>query len=135
MTPDEQNTELLQKDWLTPGLIHEIETLFPIPSEINSDDDNKRDSIALQRKIALLFPCGRLFASFKQIRQAVDMFLGTWAIKKTMYSKSIQCSYSSTHDKKDRKHPNPDKRRKLEPTLKSVYKCPFIILLQFCGIL
>ena len=36
-TLDEQNTQLLQKDWLTPGLIHEIETLFPNPSEINSD--------------------------------------------------------------------------------------------------
>jgi hypothetical protein len=130
-TLDEQNTQLLQKDWLTPGLIHEIETLFPNPSEINSDDDNRRDSVAFQRKISLLFPCGRMFASFKQIDQAADMFLGAWAIKKTMHSKSIQCSYSSTHDKKDRKHPNPDKRRKLEPTLKSVYKCPFIIRYSF----
>jgi hypothetical protein len=130
-SPHEQNTELLQKDWLTPGLIHEIQTLFPNPSEINSSDDNKRDPLAFQRKIALLFPCGRMFASFKQIDQAADMFLGAWAIKKTMHSKSIQCSYSSTHDKKDRKHTNPDKRRKLEPTLKSVYKCPFIIRYSF----
>jgi hypothetical protein len=60
------------------------------------------------------------------------MFLGTWAIKKTLHSKSIQCSYYSTHDKKDRKHdPNPDKRRKLEPTLKFVYKCPFIMRYSF----
>jgi hypothetical protein len=73
---DEQNTELLQKDWLTPGLIHEIETLFPNPSEINSENDNKCDSIAFQCKIALLFPCRRLFASFKQIDQAADTFLG-----------------------------------------------------------
>jgi hypothetical protein len=126
-TLDEQNTQLLQKDRLTPGLIHEIETLFPNPSEINSDDDNRRDSNAFQRKIALLFPCGRIFASFKQLDRAVDMFLVAWAIKKTMHSKSIQYSYSSTHDKKDRKHPNPDKRRKLEPALKLVYK--------FCGLL
>jgi hypothetical protein len=55
---DKHNTQLLQKDWLTPGLIHEIETLFPNPSEINSDDDNRRDSTSFQRKIALLFPCG-----------------------------------------------------------------------------
>jgi hypothetical protein len=53
-TQDEHNSELLQKDWLTSGLIHEIETLFPNPSEINTDDDNKRDSLAFQRKIALL---------------------------------------------------------------------------------
>ncbi len=127
----QQNTELLQKDWLTPGLTHEIESLFPIASEINRHDDNKRDSIAFQRKAALLFPSGRMFASFKQIDQAADMFLGAWAIKKTMHSKSIQCSYSATHDKKDRKHSDPYKRRKLEPTLKSVYKCPFIIRYSF----
>jgi hypothetical protein len=66
----QQNTELLQKDWLTPGLTHEIESLFPIASEINRQDDNKRDSIAFQRKAALLFPSGRMFASFKQIDQA-----------------------------------------------------------------
>jgi hypothetical protein len=56
-TLDKQNTQLLQKDWLTPGLIHEIETLFPNPSEINSDDDKRRDSVAFQRKISLLIPC------------------------------------------------------------------------------
>jgi hypothetical protein len=39
----QQNTELLQKDWLTPGLTHEIESLFPIASEINRHDDNKCD--------------------------------------------------------------------------------------------
>jgi hypothetical protein len=124
----------LQKDWLTSGLVHEIETLSPNSSEINSDDGNRRDSIAFQRKIALLFPLKRMFVSFKQIDQAADMFLGTWAIKKTMHSKSIQCSYSSTHDKRDRKHPKPDKRRKLEPRLKSIYKCPFIIRYS-CGLL
>ncbi len=59
------------------------------------------------------------------------MFLGAWAVKKTSHSKSIQCAYSATHDKKDRKHPDKSKRRKLEPTLKSVYKCPFIIRYSF----
>jgi hypothetical protein len=116
---------------LIPGLIHEIETLFPNLSEINSDDDSRHDSIAFQCKIALLYPCGWMFASFKQIDQAADMFLCTWAIKKTMDPKSIQCSYSSTHDKKDRKHLNPGKTRKLEPMLKSIYKCPFIICYSF----
>ncbi len=84
-----------------------------------------------QHKIAQLFPVGRIFASFKQIDQAADMFLGAWAIKKTSHSKSIQCAYSATHDKKDRKHPDASKRRKLEPTLKLVYKCPFIIRYSF----
>jgi hypothetical protein len=101
--------------------------LFPTPTDIQVDDDNKRDPIAFQHKIAQLFPVGRIFASFKQINQIADMFLGAWAIKKTSHSKSIQCAYSATHDKKDRKHPDLSKRRKLEPALELVYKCPFII--------
>jgi hypothetical protein len=59
------------------------------------------------------------------------MFLGAWAIKKTSHSKSFYCTYSVTHDKQDRKHPDLSKRRKIEPTLKSVYKCPFIIRYSF----
>jgi hypothetical protein len=56
----------LQKDWLTPGLIHEIETLFPNPSEINSDDDKRRDSTAFQSKIySYFFVDGSLPASSK----------------------------------------------------------------------
>jgi hypothetical protein len=128
---DQQKKELLQKDWLTSGLIGEIEALFPCRSEIKSDNDNKRDPRAFQHKIAQLFPSGRIFASFKQLDQAADMFLGTWAVKKTPHSKSIQCTYSATHNKKDRKHADVSKRRKLEPTLKSVYKCSFIVRYSF----
>jgi hypothetical protein len=112
---------------LTTGLIAEIETLFPSRSEIQKDNDNKRDPRAFEHKIAQLFPKGRMFASFKQLDQAADMFLGAWAVKKTNHSKSIQCAYSTSHTKKDRRHADVSKRRKLEPTLKSVYKCPFVI--------
>jgi hypothetical protein len=124
---DEQKNELLRKDWLTSGLTYEIQAMFPTPTDIQVNDDNKRDPIAFQHKIAQQFPVGHIFASFKQIDQAADIILGAWAIKKTSHSKSIQCAYSATHDKKDRKHSDVSKRRKLEPTLKSVYKCPFII--------
>jgi hypothetical protein len=87
---EEQKNELLQKDWLTSGLTHEIETLFPTHIEIQINDDNKCDPIAFQHKIPQLFPFGLIFASFKQINQAADLFLGAWAIKKTSHSKSIQ---------------------------------------------
>jgi hypothetical protein len=99
---------------LTSGLTHEIETLFPTRTEIQVNDDNKRYPIAFQHKIAQLFPFRRMFASFKQIDQAAPyMFLGAWAIKKTSNPKSIQCAYSATHDKKDRKHPDVSRRCKL----------------------
>ncbi len=92
LTLDEQNTQLLQKDWLTTGLVEEIEALFPSSSKIKANDDNKRDPTAFQHKIAKLFPPGRIFASFKQLDQAADMFLGAWAVKKTTHFKSIQCA-------------------------------------------
>jgi hypothetical protein len=56
LTLDEQNQELLQKGWLTNGLQAEIEVLFPTSNEIKPNDDNKRDTIAFQHKIAKLFP-------------------------------------------------------------------------------
>jgi hypothetical protein len=127
---DDQNQQLLQKDWLTTGLQDEIQALFPKSHEIKANDDNKRDPIAFQRQISKIFPSGRIFASFKQLDQAADMFLGAWAVKKTTHSKSIQCAYSSSHDKK-RKHADPSRRRKLEPTLKDIYKCPFMIRYSF----
>jgi hypothetical protein len=128
---EEQKNELLGKDWLTSGLTYEIESLFPTPTDIQGNDDNKRDPIAFPHQIAQLFPVGRIFASFKQIDQAADIFLGAWDIKKTSHSKSIQSAYSATHDKKDRKHPDISKRRKLEPALKSIHKCLFIIWYSF----
>ena len=87
---EEQKNELLRKDWLTPGLVHQIHTLFPTCSEIKTDDDNKRDPTAFEHKISQLFPPGRIFASFKQLDQAADMFLGAWAIKKTSHSKRVR---------------------------------------------
>jgi hypothetical protein len=128
---DEQNRQLLQKDWLTTGLQDEIQALFPKPHEIKANDDNKCDPIAFQRQIAKMFPSGHIFASFKQLDQAADMFLGAWAVKKTTHSKSIQCAYSSAHDKKSRKHADPLRRQKLEPYLKDIYKCSFMIRYSF----
>jgi hypothetical protein len=72
----EQKNERLQKDWLTSfGHTHEIKALFPTCTEIQINDDNKHDPIAFQHKIALMFSFGHIFARFKQIGQAADMFL------------------------------------------------------------
>jgi hypothetical protein len=53
---EEQKNELLRKDWLTSGLIHEILSLYPTCSEIKTNDDNKRDPNAFEHKISQLFP-------------------------------------------------------------------------------
>jgi hypothetical protein len=128
---EDQKNKLIRKDWLTFGLIQEIESWLTTRSDINVDEDNKRDPAAFQQKIAQLFPPGRIFSSFKQLDQAADMFLGAWAVKKIISSKSIQCAYSASHAKQDRKHADPSKRSKIAPTLKSVYKCPFILRYSF----
>jgi hypothetical protein len=47
----DQNTQLPQKDWLTTGLIEEIEASFPSLLEIKANADNKHDPIAFQHKI------------------------------------------------------------------------------------
>jgi hypothetical protein len=44
----QEKNELLQKDWLTSGLIHKIYSLFPTCSEIKTDDDNKCDPAAIR---------------------------------------------------------------------------------------
>ena len=128
-----QKTELSPKDWLTPGLIEEIEVAFPTCTEINPAEDIEHDSTVFQQKIAKLFPSGRMFASFKQLDQAAAMLLGAWAVKKTLTSKSIRCWYGRTSNKKPRVHSDPSKRRKVQPTLKNVYNCPFFMRYSYVG--
>jgi hypothetical protein len=50
---EQQKNELLQKDWFSSGIIREIELLFPARSEVNVDNDNKRDANAFQQNISL----------------------------------------------------------------------------------
>ena len=57
--------EYLNKNWLTQGIVEEIENQFPTGNEIDATNRNQRDYEAYLRKIALLFPVGRRFASFK----------------------------------------------------------------------
>ena len=69
------NKEFLNVDWLTPGLVEEIEQQFPVANEIDPSNRNQCDYDLYLTKIAILFPPGRKFASFKQLKQACEMFL------------------------------------------------------------
>jgi hypothetical protein len=53
------NEGYLKKNWLTPGIVEEIEKQFPIGSEIDATDRNQRDYEGYLWKIAILFPVGR----------------------------------------------------------------------------
>jgi hypothetical protein len=41
-------------------------------------------------KIAIIFPPGRKFASFKQLKQACEMFLEAWAVVEVHSQKTHQ---------------------------------------------
>jgi hypothetical protein len=123
--------EYLQLDWLTPGLVDEIEQQFPVSIEIDATNRNQRDYDAYLTKIAVLFPIGRRFASFKQLTQACEMFLEAWAIVKVHSQKKIRCFYGSSTKKKRDLHIIPEKRRDHIETLKEEYKCPFEIRYSF----
>ena len=69
------NKEVLNVDWLTPGLVEEIEQQFPVANEIDSTNPNQPGNDFYLTKIAIIFPLGRKFASFKQLIQACEMFL------------------------------------------------------------
>ena len=72
--------ELQDKNWMTPGLVTEVQNLFPNKDEIDSSNNNKRDPFAFQVKAAQLFPIGHIFASPHQLEQASTMFLNAWAV-------------------------------------------------------
>lgn len=125
----ELNVELLRQNWLTPDLVREIEDCFPNKQQISNtpEGDNIRDPQAFKVKAAKLFPVGRIFASYKQVDQVSQMFLDAWAVNKVHSAKMVRCFYSESPQKKRKLHGDPAKRRKVDPSVKDVYKCPFLI--------
>ena len=82
-----------------------------------------------------LFVKGRIFASFKQLDQAADMFLEAWAVSKSHNGKRISCSFSQ--DTKKRKaavvplEDPPISTHEHSVSLKEQTKCPFKILYSY----
>jgi hypothetical protein len=123
--------EMKNLDWMTPDLIKEVEACYPTASEVNQGTENSRDLDAFKRKAELLFPVGRVFASYKQLNQAAGRFLDAWAIQKVHVSKSIRCHFGKS-TKKRKLNPDESKRRKRQ-TLKDVVDCPFVIKYSYVG--
>ena len=126
----EANDELLQKDWITPGLADELQAHAPTATDVDPSTGT-RDLDAFVAACEKVFPVGRQFASPKQLEQAAKIFLDQWAVSCTNFGKQIRCFYSK-----------PPKRSK--PRLKSVAPlrvhqdnrgecdCPFAIRFQPC---
>jgi hypothetical protein len=60
--------------------VEEIENQFPIGNEIDATNRNQIDYVVYLPKLAILFPVGRQFASFKQLTQVCEMFLDAFVV-------------------------------------------------------
>jgi hypothetical protein len=97
------NRELLKMDWITTDLRLEVIALFPSRDE-KDPATGKRDHDAFVTKAQILFPVGRLFASFKQLDQVSKLFLEAWAISKVHGQRKIYCAHGESRGKKRKLH-------------------------------
>ena len=72
---------LMEKDWLTPELIDEIDGLSLKDHDIDRNVDNSRSESSFNSAVSTFFTLGQIFASFKQLHQASDWLLTAWAVK------------------------------------------------------
>jgi hypothetical protein len=97
------NRELLKKDWLTTDLCHEIIGLYPSVHK-KDPDTGKREQAAFVAKATIIFPLGRIFASFKQLDQVAKLFIDMWAIAKVHGHGKIYCAHGVSHGKFQKLH-------------------------------
>jgi hypothetical protein len=120
------NRELLKMDWITTDLRLEVIALFPTRDE-KDPASGKRDHDAFVTKAKILFPQGRLFASFKQLDQVSKLFLEAWAVCKVHGQRKIYCAHGVSRGKKPKLHHDTSLQRKRGVSEKEKCKCPFEI--------
>ena len=109
-------------NWITEGLLQEIESNAPIADDIIDSRHGTRDPEKFKIACTNLFPVGRKFASKIQFRQACKMFCDSWAISCVLQGKKICCHYS--------KRPQRTKCIDIDPLRKHArmeFNCPFSI--------
>ena len=125
-------TKVSPEGWLTEELKEEIVSHYPKSSDINGGD-HQRCKEAFQEHALELFPSGRKFASYVQLRASVELFLKAWGASGSHGSSRIACFYGKAS--KQLKPPSqvtPEKQRVQVASLKA-RKCPFKILYSFQG--
>jgi hypothetical protein len=93
------------KNWLTHGLIEEIQEAFPTAGDLEVGT-GVRNKEVFADKCTQLFPPGRVFASNKQVEQAASRFLEAWAVHGVHDGKKIMCHFGVSGKKK---RPSPSK--------------------------
>ena len=121
---------LMEKDWLTPELVEEIDSLCPKDADIDRNNDNCRSEDAFNSAVTKFYTTGRVFASFKQLHQASDRLLMAWAVKISHHSKAFRCFYHRETQTKSKKHNDPSRHRDTK-SIRSEVDCPFKISYSF----
>ena len=73
--------KLLDEDWMTQGLLKEIQKCLPQRGDISEGGHNTRDPKALASAAQRVFPVGLIFASHKQLDQTARMCGSHWAVQ------------------------------------------------------
>ena len=130
-TLEEVRDRLQVKNWLTEGLVEEITQLFPSKDDIDPVTGT-RDQSVFSHNCLKLFPTGRIFASDKQIEQASELFLDSWAIVKSHEGKKIMCHFGVSSKKKVVSIIDPLLQREHQ-SKKDSLQCPFKIMFSHQG--
>ena len=127
---DEKEVELKKFDnYVTDSLIEEMSQYYPARDDISRDpttNDIIMNKESFSIKFQSMFPEGRIFINFLQLRKACIEFFKHWNLLVKATGKSIRCSYSHTPNKKksdmgDDSTCNTSKRQ----STSSLVQCPF----------
>jgi len=128
--PDIDLSTIEGKDFLTEDLMVEISNHFPEAADIGDEGVRSKDSFMTHA--SELFPSGRLFANYVQLREAVDMFQKAWGASVSHGSSRMCCYYGKPSKKPRVSVVEPDKQRIRIPSLKERL-CPFKIQYSIQG--
>ena len=118
------NEKFLKMDWVTNELLHEVQSLFPEKSDIDTLSGSRKIA-QFEKNCSMLFPVGRVFACARQLMQVAKIFLDGWAVNGVSQGRKIVCHYHEPimHNKES----STRGLRIVEESPKIQYKCPFEI--------
>ena len=129
--PEKEKEEELNKfpDYLTDSLIQEMSQYYPTSEDMKKDpltNDVVMDKTKFELNFNKIFPLGRLFLNYVQLREAVKEFFEHWNLVSKANGKKIRCSYSHTPaKKKDAPETNTRGQRSKRKSTPFLMQCPF----------
>jgi hypothetical protein len=90
------------REWLTHGLLQEMEMLLPTQDEISvtGDGDRVRNLDAFKTKVGSFFIVGRTFVNYRQFVACGKFLLDAWAVEASHSAKSLYCFYGKPYKRR-----------------------------------